>query len=177
MCQTPACWMQCVIVDQDASSWLPSASLASLSITDHADRAWQTSFQACLHAQAGKWSLPVLLGPLTVDRREEHSLWWAESAVAIWLCPVEGCYGKKRERGRGRKNSRRPLHLTFTALLSLSPVYIHSITAHDGVSLCSEVCVHWCGFGFSRQAAERVFLLTSHLTGKRSSERSALPHY
>ena len=43
------------------SSWtkmlpadLPSASLAFVSITAHVDRARHTSFQACLHAQAGK---------------------------------------------------------------------------------------------------------------------------
>lgn len=77
------------------------------------------------------------LGPIPVDRREQHALWWAESALAIWLCPVEGCYGKKGERGRGRKNSRRPLHLTFTALLSLKPMDVHSITAHDGCTQSS----------------------------------------
>ena len=128
MCQTPVCWMRCV------SSWtkmlpadLPSASLASLSITDHADRARHTSFQACLHAQAGKWSLPVLLGPLTVDRREKHALWWAESAVAIWLCPAEGCYGKKGERGRNEKKKRKRNMQVINLLMSLIIVIMSNL--------------------------------------------------
>lgn len=72
------------------------------------------------------------LGPISVARRVEYALWWAESIGATWLGPMEGCYEKKGERGRDKKKSRHPLHLTFTALLSLGPMYVHSIIAHEG---------------------------------------------
>lgn len=113
---------------------LPSARQASISITSHSDhqgRALCTRFQACLHAQPGKWSLSVLLGTYFCGQKSRVC-----SVVGrIHWSHVAGSNGRLLwEEGGKRKGQEK--EQTSTAL------DIHSF-AQSGSHVCSQ---HYCSW-------------------------------